>query len=420
MDSHPSAPTEAPSLVTDLARLRARLVRARSTVPLANDDLVQDLETAYEELRVADEEIRTQHDAIQRLVESHQGLRLQHERTMAILPVPIIVTDLHGVIRSVNAAAAVMVETRASHLLGKPVFALFETSDRPDLRRLVAARERQGLLASQTATLRTRTGEALPVHVTASAQLPGAGEGEISWVLLVGRDRLGESPVSVAHSLTQLAMLPQLRATRSEVLQSALGVCAEGLGGHADLSVVLGSPHEPVEVHSSSQQAQVWDGAQVSCGEGPSQTCFREGVTTTSVSLRADPRWPRLARALPDGDTAVVATAIKPGDKVLGTMTVYGTGLSPGLEDMVDLFAATLGGVLHELELREELERLELDMHRALSSRAVIDQAKGIIMAGRGVTADEAWEHLVHLSSTRHAKVRDVAEDIVARATGGT
>jgi AmiR/NasT family two-component response regulator len=39
-------------------------------------------------------------------------------------------------------------------------------------------------------------------------------------------------------------------------------------------------------------------------------------------------------------------------------------------------------------------------------------------MAGRGISADEAWKHLVHLSSVRHAKVRDIAEEIVARATG--
>jgi AmiR/NasT family two-component response regulator len=97
-------------------------------------------------------------------------------------------------------------------------------------------------------------------------------------------------------------------------------------------------------------------------------------------------------------------------------MTAYVAAGGSDLEDLVELFAVTLGGVLHELELAEEIARLEQDMQRALASRAVIDQAKGIIMAHRGISAEEAWEHLVHLSATDHVKVRDVAEMIVARA----
>jgi AmiR/NasT family two-component response regulator len=64
------------------------------------------------------------------------------------------------------------------------------------------------------------------------------------------------------------------------------------------------------------------------------------------------------------------------------------------------------------------VERLELDMQQALSSRAVIDQAKGVLMAARGMDADQAWAHLVAISSSEQRKVRDVARDIVARVTG--
>jgi PAS domain S-box-containing protein len=419
MDSSTSSLPDATSLGTDLARLRDRLARARSSgSPVPNDALVQDLETAYEELRVADEEIRTQHDAITRLVESHQGLRLQHERTMAILPVPIVVTDMQGVIRSVNAAAAMLVEARVGRLLGKPVFSLFATTDRHELRRQVSTEARQGLVMRHAATLRTRTGDALAVEVAACVRFPGAGDGEISWILLAGGDRVPPRPDSVAHSLTQLAMLPQGVVTRSEVLQSAVAICHEGLGRAADVSIVLGSPLEPVDVHSSSLSAQAWDGAQVAGGEGPSESSFREGVTTTSTDLRSDHRWPRLAARLPDGDVGVIAAALKPGDQVAGTLTAYVVPGAIDLEETVELLALTLGGVLHELELRDELQRLEDEMRRALSSRAVIDQAKGIVMANRGISAEAAWEHLVHLSSVNHVKVRDVAEGIVARGSG--
>ena len=48
----------------------------------------------------------------------------------------------------------------------------------------------------------------------------------------------------------------------------------------------------------------------------------------------------------------------------------------------------------------------------------MIDQAKGIVMADRHVDAQAAFAHLVHLSSTQHAKLRDVAQQIVDGASG--
>ena len=81
--------------------------------------------------------------------------------------------------------------------------------------------------------------------------------------------------------------------------------------------------------------------------------------------------------------------------------------------------AATLGAVFHELDLNAELDQLGEDMQRALSSRAVIEQAKGVIMAQEGCGPDEAFEHLSEVSSQQERKVRDVARDIVERASAG-
>jgi AmiR/NasT family two-component response regulator len=58
-------------------------------------------------------------------------------------------------------------------------------------------------------------------------------------------------------------------------------------------------------------------------------------------------------------------------------------------------------------------------MRQALSTRAVIDQAKGIIMADKRCTADEAFQHLVDLSSRSHMKLREVATNLVVRTSSG-
>jgi AmiR/NasT family two-component response regulator len=52
----------------------------------------------------------------------------------------------------------------------------------------------------------------------------------------------------------------------------------------------------------------------------------------------------------------------------------------------------------------------------ALTSRAVIDQAKGILMALHGIPAKDAFELLVKASQEQNAKLRDVAQDFVTTA----
>lgn len=396
----------------------ARQVEDAGTGPQARpEDLLAALATAHEELRAADEEVRAQCEAMSRLVESHQCLRLQQERMVAILPVPVLVTDVRGTIRSVNAAAALAMDMRVAHLLGKPLFSLFSPDDRAPLRGMVtghARGSRDGVIVRRTATLVPRRGPQQRVEVTGSIQLPGAADGEIAWVLLAAGE-YGVEPARVTDSLAALAMLPRQGVDTHALLVTAATVCARALG--AEVTITLGDPEEPTAVASSSQLAQACDGAQLARGEGPTMLASA-GTTVVAPSLLADDRWPRLRPHLPPEAGSVVATPIGSGDAVTGTLTAYGDAGRPVAEETLVLLAVALAGALRELELLEELARLERDMDRALASRSTIDQAKGIVMGDRGIDADAAWQHLVELSSRRNRKVRDIAAEIVAAASG--
>jgi hypothetical protein len=62
-----------------------------------------------------------------------------------------------------------------------------------------------------------------------------------------------------------------------------------------------------------------------------------------------------------------------------------------------------LGGVQHELD----------GLRTAMSSRAVIEQAKGMLMVTRKIDPDAAFAVLVELSQTSHRKLADVAALLV-------
>jgi AmiR/NasT family two-component response regulator len=67
----------------------------------------------------------------------------------------------------------------------------------------------------------------------------------------------------------------------------------------------------------------------------------------------------------------------------------------------------------------EELQEEVVQLRQALSSRAVIDQAKGMLMARYGVSADHAFELLARKSQEQNAKVRVIAEAMVNAAAHG-
>ncbi|MFF7206524.1 ANTAR domain-containing protein [Streptomyces sp. NPDC008141] len=65
--------------------------------------------------------------------------------------------------------------------------------------------------------------------------------------------------------------------------------------------------------------------------------------------------------------------------------------------------------------LQEEVRQL----HQALSSRAAIDQAMGIVMALGRLTADQAWDVLREVSQRTNIKMRQLAHEITSWAHTG-
>jgi AmiR/NasT family two-component response regulator len=67
------------------------------------------------------------------------------------------------------------------------------------------------------------------------------------------------------------------------------------------------------------------------------------------------------------------------------------------------------------LDVVAEVEQLR----EALTSRATIDQAKGILMLRHGCGPERAFALLVDRSKSSNTKLRDVAAELVARVGRG-
>ena len=62
---------------------------------------------------------------------------------------------------------------------------------------------------------------------------------------------------------------------------------------------------------------------------------------------------------------------------------------------------------------------LAANLQRALDSRALIDQAKGILMGRHGMSADAAFDLLSMESQLNNRKLRDIAQDLVDEVQRG-
>lgn len=86
--------------------------------------------------------------------------------------------------------------------------------------------------------------------------------------------------------------------------------------------------------------------------------------------------------------------------------------------------ASADAAALHEdlADSREEFEALREELRQlraALRSRAIIEQAKGIVMGRFGISADAAWNYLVRRSQTENVKIRDLAGALVVGTAAG-
>jgi len=69
--------------------------------------------------------------------------------------------------------------------------------------------------------------------------------------------------------------------------------------------------------------------------------------------------------------------------------------------------------VLANAGLHQDLYDLQAQMQQALRSRAIIDQAKGIIMAQNRCSGEEAFQVLVRASQARNVKLARLAAQLV-------
>ncbi len=172
----------------------------------------------------------------------------------------------------------------------------------------------------------------------------------------------------------------------------------------------------------TGQLAYDLDQIQYRHGEGPCVDAV--GATgpayAACADLRADSPWPAFAAAASAaGGRAVLSLGIfpDPGAELprLGSLNLYSRqpdAFDDGSRDTGLLLAAHAGVALASVSARAEADLRTAQLERAMQSRDVIGQAKGILMARRGLTPEQAFDLLRDSSNRLNTKLIDLARRV--------
>ena len=224
----------------------------------------------------------------------------------------------------------------------------------------------------------------------------------------------------LAESLAALSRLSAARLTLEDLLTRVATYAVRAIPGADGAGLTLIEADRADTIVKSEPFVQVIDDIQYGLGEGPCVSAAALGATMRSGSLGGDSRWPRFGpRAGRLGVHSVLSLPLISADAVVGAMNVYAhvrDAFDERSERLGELFAVPAAIAVQNAQILAQTQRLAAKFQAALTNRAVIDQAIGILMSRSGISADEAFSRLRVLSQQEHAKLSAIASGIVQEA----
>ena len=225
-------------------------------------------------------------------------------------------------------------------------------------------------------------------------------------------------------SLDDLAGLLTEHRGLEQTLKRVAELAVHAIPGADGAGLTLLESDRPQTVIWTDAFVREVDDIQYGLDEGPCVSAVAHGRTFTSGNLGGAVEWPRFGpRVGRLGVHSALSLPLLAGDRTLGALNVYAHDRQAFDEHAVQLGEAFSGPAavsVANAQMLARAERLVAQLTAALTSRADIDQALGIIRSRTGGTTEEAFARLRARSQSTQVKLveiaRDVVNDAVARA----
>jgi GAF domain-containing protein len=215
-----------------------------------------------------------------------------------------------------------------------------------------------------------------------------------------------------------------LLSTRSveQFLHEMAVLAARLVSGGLSCGMTMRPSGKPVTVACSDDVAARVDEVQYELDDGPCLHAMRDGHAVRIEDTAEKARWPEFeAQAAAHGIRSCLALPLSADGEPVGALNLYAREASAfGTAEArrAENFAESASGVL-SLAMRLSSDAALIDQLRSsLTSRTVIDQALGIIMAREHCNQARAFAILRSASQNSNVKLRDIASAVVTSVTG--
>jgi ANTAR domain len=225
------------------------------------------------------------------------------------------------------------------------------------------------------------------------------------------------------------ALLSLAVTTEERTLSQLTALAATDVPGCAASHVCVWRDGDVVSESASHPEASRLAGVQIRAERGPLLDALQDGGSVACPDTLAEERWPEFtAAALRIGIRSSVTLAYRdmpaaehrPPDPRARTgrrpdgVTLSLVGLRPHAMDprelqLAELLVAYVGAVSEFGDSR----RVAVQLRDAANSRAIVDQAKGILMHALRCTADEALERMREVSQRSNLRATEVAQRVI-------
>jgi hypothetical protein len=234
----------------------------------------------------------------------------------------------------------------------------------------------------------------------------------------------GERYEDLVESLTELARTLTENESVRDTLESILALALRSIPGcHAASVTVLNAKDQPSTIAATDEKTRELDRRQYLLQDGPCLDAARRQVVNRWSLEEAEQRFPEFTSLAQEMDLrSYLSAGLGLAGRRLGALNLSShdkDGFSQLDEDLISLFTVPASAAIVVVGRYAEARDMAAQLEHALHSRAVIDQAIGILMAESRCDADQAFATLSRASNNRNMKLRDLAAEIVQRVGGG-
>jgi GAF domain-containing protein len=208
-----------------------------------------------------------------------------------------------------------------------------------------------------------------------------------------------------------------------EILEVVCAEAVRAIPGADMASITAIRDGEPETAAATDDRAATIDRVQYAAGEGP---CLEAAATGEIVRLplaTAGRVWPEFTEyAGSVGVGSYLAAPLRVDQHLGGALNLFGYGDHGFAEtdsQLLKLYTTIVTFGLRTTRRYHQARQRATELEAAMRSRAVIEQAKGILMAVHRISADEAMQRLIGESQRTNVKLRDIATRFVAELSDG-